>query len=330
MVGEVVRVNRRAINAVAERKAVDTPLLKADIAYASFTEVSGPVRITGGFTHGTTTGKSRTGATVRVEIEPMPGETTQATFKVKGKFEVGSSPANMANFLLKNNFFENMLALKISQFIGTIGEVNIVKKLTGASPRFHLYQEGATTATPLLNLNVVAGSVTHLQHSRTKNGLDIIAKVVNPSPPPPHFWAIFEVKTKAIHTKDVPPLAQYEGELSAKQRKGIDYVITTIENALKANEKKPLGFVMDRDKIKEMKKLLSALNAQKENGNNNVLGFVIGQGINDKYKTVTNTVNPEGLQQVTLWFGSKETVKKSFGIDIMSHSQVISNGSIKS
>ncbi|CAM4296126.1 hypothetical protein [Serratia silvae] len=327
MVGEVVRVNRRAINAVAERKAVDTPLLKADIAYASFTEVSGPVRITGGFTHGTTTGKSRTGATVRVEIEPMPGETTQATFKVKGKFEVGSSPANMANFLLKNNFFEHMLALKISQFIGTIGEVNIVKKLMGASPRFHLYQEGATTATPLLNLNVVAGSVTHLQHSRTKNGLDIIAKVVNPSPPPPHFWAIFEIKTKAMHEKDVPPLAQYQGELAVKQREGIDYVIKTIEKALKANEKNPSGFIMDRDKIKEMRKLLFALNAQKINGDNRVLGFVIGQGIDKEYKAVKNSISSEGLQQITLWFGNKSLVKEKFGVDIMEHSQVVKNGS---
>ncbi|WP_260513394.1 hypothetical protein [Serratia fonticola] len=329
MVGEVVRVNRRAINAVAERKAVDTPLLKADIAYASFTEVSGPVRITGGFTHGTTTGKSRTGATVRIEIEPMPGETTQATFKVKGKFEVGSSPANMANFLLKNNFFEHMLALKISQFIGTIGEVNIVKKLMGASPRFHLYQEGATTATPLLNLNVVAGSVTHLQHSRTKNGLDIIAKVVNPSPPPPHFWAIFEVKSTAMHTKDVTPLGQYEGKLSEIQKGGIDYVRKTIENALKANKKNPAGFIMDAEKIKEMEKLLFALDKQKGDGITRVLGFVVGQGIDDKYKAIKNIISPEGLQQITLWFGSKKIIKDSFGIEIMSHSQVRNNGSIK-
>ncbi|AYH05029.1 hypothetical protein [Pectobacterium parmentieri] len=235
----------------------------------------------------------------------------------------------MASFLLKNKFFDEMLALKISQFIGAIGEANVVKKLSGGSARFHVYKKDATAETPLLHLNVVAGSVTHLQHSRTKNGLDIIAKVVNPSPPPPHFWAIFEVKTTAMHSKDVPPLGQYEGELSVKQKKGIDYVITTIENALKANEKNPLGFVMDRDKIKEMKKLLSALNAQKTNGNSSVLGFVIGQGINDKYKAIKNTVNPEGLQQATLWFGSKEIVKKSFGIDIMSHSQVINNGSIK-
>ncbi|AOR59697.1 hypothetical protein [Pectobacterium parmentieri] len=204
----------------------------------------------------------------------------------------------MASFLLKNKFFDEMLALKISQFIGAIGEANIVKKLSGGSARFHVYKKDATAETPLLHLNVVAGSVTHLQHSRTKNGLDIIAKVVNPSPPPPHFWAIFEVKTTAMHSKDVPPLGQYEGELSVKQKKGIDYVITTIENALKANEKNPLG-------------------------------FVIGQGINDKYKAIKNTVNPEGLQQATLWFGSKEIVKKSFGIDIMSHSQLINNGSIK-
>lgn len=326
MVGEVVRVNRRAINAVAERKAVDTPLLKADIAYASFTEVSGPVRITGGFTHGTTTGKSRTGATVRVEIEPMPGETTQATFKVKGKFEVGSSPANITNFLLKNNFFEQMLTLKISQFIGAIGEVNIVKKLTRASPRFHLYQEGATTATPLLNLNVVAGSVTHLQHSRTKNGLDIIAKVVNPSPPPPHFWAIFEVKTTAMHGKDIPPLGQYEGNLSAIQKKGIDYVITTVENALKANKLNPSGFIMDEGKIKDMQRLLSDLKDQrKSRGDITVLGFVVGQGVDDKYKAINNVVNPEGLQQMTLWFGSQKIIKDSFGVDISKHSQVLSN-----
>ncbi|WP_447882961.1 hypothetical protein [Serratia fonticola] len=323
---EVVRVNRRAMNAIAERKAVDTPLLKADIAYATFTEVSGPVKITGGFTHGTTTGKSRTGATVRVEIEPMPGETTQATFKVKGKFEVGSSPANMANFLLKNNFFEHMLALKISQFIGTIGEVNIVKKLMGASPRFHLYQEGATTATPLLNLNVVAGSVTHLQHSRTKNGLDIIAKVVNPSPPPPHFWAIFEIKTTGMHAKDVTPLGQYEGKLAIKQRKDIDYTIEVIENALKMNRKNPSGFVMDKDKIKSMQRLLSDLRDQKKSKDNiTVLGFVIGQGVDEKYKTIKNTITPDGLQQISLWFGSQKVVKDSFGIDIPIHSQTLNN-----
>lgn len=323
---DVKRVNRRALDAIADRKEVNTQLLKADVAYASFTEVSGPVRISGGFTHATTTGKSQTGATIRVVIEPLPGDITHATFKVKGHYEIGGSSANLTRFVLKNNFFEQMYALKISQFIGAIGEANIVKKLSGGSARFHVYKKDATAATPLLNLNVVAGSVTHLQHSTTKNGLDIIAKVVNPAPPPPDFWAIFEVKTKAMHGKDATPLGQYEGNLSAIQKKGIDYVIETIEKALRSNKINPSGFVLDSEKIKNMQRLLSDLKDQKKSKSDiTVLGFVVGQGIDDKYKAINNVVNPEGLQQMTLWFGSQKVIKDSFGIEISKNSQVPNN-----
>ncbi|MBI0549183.1 hypothetical protein [Pectobacterium parmentieri] len=323
---DVTRVNRRTINAIAERKEADTLLLKADAAYASFTEASGPVRISGGFTHATTTGKSQTGATVRIEIEPLPGDITHATFNVKTNFEIGGNSTNLTKFLLKNSFFEHMYALKISQFIGAIGEANIVKKLSGGPVRFHLYKKDAVAATPILNLNVVAGSVTHLQHSRTKNGLDIIAKVVNPAPPPPHFWTIFEVKTTAMHAKDVTPLGQYEGNLSDIQKGGIDYVIKKIKSALAD----PKGYPMDSSKKREMEGLLMALTRQRaRNGKTSVLGFVIGQGIDENYRTINNIITPEGLQQLTLWFGSQKVVKDSFGIDIIKHSQVSNRGSFQ-
>ncbi|MEI7006096.1 hypothetical protein WCT56_23390, partial [Pectobacterium parmentieri] len=117
--------------------------------------------------------------------------------------------------------------------------------------------------------------------------------------------------------------------LSEIQKGGIDYVMKVIESALKANKKNPAGFIMDTKKIKEMEELLFALDKQKADGITRVLGFVVGQGIDEKYKTIKNIVSPEGLQQITLWFGSQKTVNDAFGINIMTHSQVRNNGSIK-
>ncbi|ACX89555.1 hypothetical protein Pecwa_3821 [Pectobacterium parmentieri WPP163] len=78
-----------------------------------------------------------------------------------------------------------------------------------------------------------------------------------------------------------------------------------------------------------MEELLFDLDKQKADGITRVLGFVVGQGIDEKYKTIKNIVSPEGLQQITLWFGSQKTVNDAFGINIMTHSQVRNNGSIK-
>ncbi|MBI0552798.1 hypothetical protein [Pectobacterium parmentieri] len=116
----ITRVNRRTINAITEQKETNASLLKAD---ASFTEISEKVKISGGFSHAT--GKSQTGATIQVQIEPLSGDITHATFNMKNNLETKNNSTSLTKTLFKNDFF-CMSVLKISQFTGAIGEEKII------------------------------------------------------------------------------------------------------------------------------------------------------------------------------------------------------------
>ncbi|BDI37256.1 hypothetical protein NKK66_RS04930 [Escherichia coli] len=322
----VTQVNRRAINDAKRVKEAEAEVLRANTAFATFEEQAGPTRITVGITHASGSGnKDATEAIVRIESELEPGSTTHATFRVKvnGDTEIGMSATEVANFLIKNKIFDSLFSLKINQFTGDVGEVLLARKMKQGNAQFHIYNKEAKQATATVNFSVVEGSVMSVQHVKTKNGLDLVAKVKNPSPPPDDFWLICEVKTKACHGDDAGDFTQYEGILSEKQEGAIDYAIERIENALKMNKENPGGYVMDDEKRRNVKKLLKALRDQnKPNGEMGVIGLVIGQGINEEYKLIENIACPEGMSSISLWFGDAKIVKDKFKTDIPFHSSL--------
>ncbi|VUS79480.1 hypothetical protein [Klebsiella spallanzanii] len=322
----VKQTNRNAIKSVDAVREANTSTLKANTTFVKIEETTGPLRITLGVTKGTK-GKSETEVIVRIEANTTPDDMTHATFraKVNGKIEIGMNSVDAANFLLKNKIFNSLLPLKINQFTGALGEAIIVRKMKTGKAKFHIYDEAATQATRTVEFSFVENSVMSLQHSRTKNGLDIIGKIVNSSPPPPDFWVIFEVKTSAFHNADAVGMVQNVGTLAKKQKEGIDYTIDRITNALDQNVKDPTGYVMDNEKIASIRKLRHYLQKQKKGGEVRVLGFVGGQGIDEKYRLATNDACPEGMSSLSLFFNDKrvkDTVKKHFGVDIPVHPDV--------
>jgi PHD/YefM family antitoxin component YafN of YafNO toxin-antitoxin module len=319
----VKQTNRNAIKSVDAVREANTSTLKANTTFVKIEETTGPLRITLGVTKGTK-GKSETEVIVRIEANTTPDDMTHATFraKVNGKIEIGMNSVDAANFLLKNKIFNSLLPLKINQFTGALGEAIIVRKMKTGKAKFHIYDETATQATRTVEFSFVENSVMSLQHSRTKNGLDIIGKIVNSSPPPPDFWVIFEVKTSAFHNADAVGMVQNVGTLAKKQKDGIDYVIDRIENAFIQNKKNPNSYVMDEQKYDTLMELQDALQRQKDGGEVRVLGFVSGQGIDEKYRLVTNDACPEGMSSLSLFFKDKmmvETIETIFGVNIPFH-----------
>ncbi|MDR0807097.1 MAG: hypothetical protein LBN41_10215 [Enterobacteriaceae bacterium] len=323
---KVVQTDRKVFSQVKGAVQADAEALKASSVFAVFDDSMGNVRVTGGVSHGTKKGISETEAIVRIEMEPIPGDITHATFKVSGNVEIGMSAKRFTQFLIKNKFFNKLLFLKVRQFIGAIGEWRLVKQMNEGAIDFHVLSAGANSATDTISFRIVPNSVTNLQHSRTKNGLDIIAKIENPVPPPPDFWAIFEVKTSAFHGDDGKGFVQMAGPLSDKQKDGIDYAIDRIKNALSANFRNPLGYIMDTEKKRQMRRLLAALQEQRKvNGETTVMGFVVGQGLDQNFQLVKNLACPQGMASLSLHFGSQGILRKLFNVDIPKHPQVKDN-----
>ena len=328
----VTQVNRRAINDAQRVKEAEAKVLRANTAFATFEEQAGPTRITVGITHASGSGnKDATEAIVRIESELELGNTTHATFRMKtnGDVEIGMGATEVADFLIKNKFFDDFFSLKIRQFIGDVGEALLARNMKQGNVQFHIYSEEAKQATATVKFNVVEDSVMSIQHSKTKNDLDIVAKVKNPKPQSDDLWLICEVKTKSCHGGDVENFEHYEGILSKKQEGAIDYVIERIKNALKQNERNPNGYVMDERKRDMIADLLDDLEDQRDGGEIKVLGLVIGQGIDEKYKLIKNIACPDGMSSVSLWFGDSKLIKESFNVDIPLHSSLLEKEGVK-
>ncbi|EOX8448036.1 PAAR domain-containing protein [Salmonella enterica] len=85
------------------------------------------------------------------------------------------------------------------------------------------------------------------------------------------------------------------------------------------------GYVMDKEKRKQLLELLEALENQQAGRYNRVIGFVVGQSIDENYKLVTNLACPDGMSSLSLLFGDKkvaDTVKTYFNVDVPVHPNV--------
>lgn len=271
------------------------------------------------------TAKSGVGAILQIKGLTNAGAGEFAS-TVEATYELAGSIAQMSRVVLKNTLVKNILNVKISMFIGYIGEANITRKLLSGNTRFYLASYDHLPAMQI-NLEPIKGSMRAYQKTGSRNGIDLYFKIRHPHFPddPDKFLYVYlEIKTTAYHGDNIPADAIVRIGMSAKQKKGEQYVKEQLEKMLKSYEDGPDAYKLGDKGYDDVYKQLEDLKAQLHGGETNSIGLVINQAVNEKFSNYFkgNTVTPDEMLNVSGWFKTDD-LGTSLGHEIPQHFQFV-------